>query len=109
MSVSGRIRGLCEQKGISINRLEKESGVGRGAIMRWDAHSPSAEKVSAVADYFGVTTEYLLTGEQKQPPQPLAVAVGPNKRALLNSIEDMSEAEAAFALDFIKKIKSIRG
>lgn len=68
MSISGRIRGLCEQKGITINRLEKESGVGRGAIVRWDAHSPSAEKVSAVADYFGVTTDYLLTGEQKEPP-----------------------------------------
>lgn len=70
MSISGRIRGLCEQKGITINRLEKESGVGRGSVARWDAHSPSAEKVSAVANYFGVTINYILTGEDQKEKLP---------------------------------------
>lgn len=68
MSISSRIRGLCKQKGISINKLEKESGVGRGSVSRCDTHSPSVEKISAIADYFGVTTDYILTGEQKEKP-----------------------------------------
>lgn len=73
MSISERIKGLCVEKGITVNQLEKESGVGRGSISRWDAHSPSVEKVATVANYFEVTIDYLLSGEgQKEKPTPVA-------------------------------------
>lgn len=67
MGIADRIRSLCEANGMTINKLEKLLGIGRGNIARWDKHKPSVEKVQAVANYFGVSTEYILTGEEKKP------------------------------------------
>lgn len=65
MSLLERIAVLREQHGgISINKLEKEAGITRGSIAKWDDHAPSYDKVKKVADYFGVTVEYLLHGDE---------------------------------------------
>jgi len=65
MSLLEHIKELQELNGnISINKLEKEAGLTRGSMSKWDNHAPSYDKLKKVADYFGVTVEYLLTGEQ---------------------------------------------
>lgn len=67
MSLLERIKQLRDTNGgISINRLEAETGLTRGSVAKWDAHTPSPDKLKKVADYFGVTVEYLLTGENGQ-------------------------------------------
>jgi hypothetical protein len=58
------IKSLCDEKGINIFTLEKTLGIANGNIRRWDVSKPNIEKVAAVADYFGVTVDYLLTGKQ---------------------------------------------
>ena len=68
MGIAERIRTLCETQGITINKLEKTLEIGRGNIARWDKHKPNVEKVQAVANYFGLTTEYILTGENENKP-----------------------------------------
>jgi len=70
MSLLERIRLLREKKGnISINRLEREAGLTRGSMAKWDDHAPSYDKMKKVADYLDTTVEYLLTGEgQKEKP-----------------------------------------
>lgn len=67
MGVVDRIRTLCEEKGITINKLEKEVEIGRGNIARWDKHKPNILNVQKVADYFSVTTDYILTGNENKP------------------------------------------
>lgn len=67
MGIVDRIRTLCEEKGMTINKLEKETGIGRGNIARWDKHRPNIDNVQKVADYFGVTTDYILTGNENKP------------------------------------------
>lgn len=54
---------LCKERGISIARLERESGIGNGTIGRWGRTSPNLENVLKVAEYFGVTLESLLSAE----------------------------------------------
>lgn len=54
------ISDLCTQKGISIARLEKETGLGNSTIRGWITSSPTVEKLKAVADYFDVTLDELL-------------------------------------------------
>ena len=52
---------LCDQKGISIARLERETGISNGTVGRWNTSSPSVDNVRKVADYFGVTIDELLS------------------------------------------------
>ncbi|MDO4326285.1 MAG: helix-turn-helix transcriptional regulator [bacterium] len=55
-----RISELCAKKGITITQLERELGFGRATIQKWKNSSPSADKLSKVADYFKVSTDYLI-------------------------------------------------
>lgn len=51
---------LCKNKGISIARLEIETGIGNGTIGRWKKSSPNVDNVKKVADFFGVTVDRLI-------------------------------------------------
>lgn len=70
MSLLARIKKLREENGnISINRLEKEAGLSRGSMAKWDDHAPSYDKLKKVADYFNVSVGYLLgTENTKKAP-----------------------------------------
>ncbi len=53
---------LLIQNGISKNKMLKDLNMGTGTFATWEKRGtiPSAETVSKIADYFGVTTDYLL-------------------------------------------------
>lgn len=60
MNLLCRIKELCETKNISIARLEQETGLANGSIRKWEKVLPSSDRLEKVADYFNVTTDYLL-------------------------------------------------
>ena len=62
MTLKERIKELANQKGISLPTLESELGFGNSTIVKWDKSTPNAEKLNAVAKYFGVSMDYLLNG-----------------------------------------------
>ena len=51
---------LCKERGISIARLERETGIGNATIRRWGTSEPTAKNLKRVADYFGVTVDELM-------------------------------------------------
>lgn len=61
--LADKIKSLCAQRGISLCALEKELGIGNGAIGKWKDRSPRVDNVKLVADYFGVTVDELLREE----------------------------------------------
>lgn len=65
MSIVEKLRNLCDERGVSFNKFEIESGVGRGTASRWDNNSPSVEKIELAANYFGVSIDYLLDRDQQ--------------------------------------------
>ena len=63
-----RLKGLMN--GTTLKQLEKELGFSNGSISKWGSSSPSVDKVKMVADYFSVTTDFLL-GKGRQKKEPL--------------------------------------
>lgn len=59
MDIASTIKKLCEERKISVNSLEKTTGIGRGNIGRWDRVSPSFDKVIAVADALDLSLDEL--------------------------------------------------
>lgn len=56
-----RIKKLCDERGITINKLEKEIGVGYSSIQKWkNTYNPSMDKINKIANYFNVSLDYLL-------------------------------------------------
>ena len=62
MGLYENVKEAADSKGYSINKLEKELGFARSYISKFKKITPSADKIQKIADFLGVTSEFLLTG-----------------------------------------------
>ena len=62
--VFDNIKALCKERHISIHALEQQCGLGNATVSGWKDRDPRATNLKRVADFFGVTMEYLLEGEK---------------------------------------------
>ena len=60
MVLFDNIKELCEKKGVSVWKLEKDLGFSNRSISKWNETDPGIREVQKVADYFGVAIEDLL-------------------------------------------------
>lgn len=61
-----RIKKLCEERKISINELENSLGYSKNTLYRLKSQNPGADKLEKIADYFDVSTDYLLGRTDKK-------------------------------------------
>ena len=62
-----RVKAICKERKIAISRLEKDLGFANGYIGQLRKGTFPAERLSDIAAYLSVSTEYLMTGEEKTP------------------------------------------
>ena len=57
---------LCKNTGKRPSVVAAELGINKSNVSNWknNGYTPRGEALQRIADYFGVTTDYLLTGEQ---------------------------------------------
>ncbi|HEM3168959.1 TPA: helix-turn-helix transcriptional regulator [Streptococcus suis 89-3576-3] len=55
-----KIKELADKQGISLNQLEEKLGFSRNTIYNMKKSTPNVERVSKIADYFNVSTDFLL-------------------------------------------------
>lgn len=54
------IRTLCEEKGITVQELEKRCGLGNGSVKRWEVgSSPTLKALIPISEVFNVSIDYL--------------------------------------------------
>ena len=63
MGLKERVRNLCENYGITAQQLEKTLGFSNGYIGKLNTSSPNLRTVQRIAQYFGVSVDFLMTGE----------------------------------------------
>lgn len=63
MTVFDRVKKLADSQKISIVELEEKLNFSRNSLYAWKKSKPSIDKLEAVANYFGVSTDYLLGRE----------------------------------------------
>lgn len=64
---------LCASKNVSPSKAAEAVGLNRAAVAKWkNGATPSAVTAIKLADYFGVTTDYLL-GKPAQKETPPAL------------------------------------
>ena len=58
---------LMRKKNVKAAEVSRATGIPYSAFSDWKAgrYAPKADKLQKIADYFGVSVEYLMTGEQK--------------------------------------------
>lgn len=66
MSLYTAIKTLANQNEKSIYRIEKDLHLSYGLISKWNKSVPRADSLQEVADYLGVTTQYLFSLARKE-------------------------------------------
>lgn len=72
MTIYERIEQLRKAQKISQGKLEKELGFSNGSVSKWKNSTPTPERLQKIADYFNVTVDYLMTGENNVKPSTLS-------------------------------------
>ena len=73
LTIYERIDALCKERGTNVTAMCKELSIARSSLSelsRGRSKTLSADKMSKIAKYFGVSVDYLLgkTDIKKSPP-----------------------------------------
>lgn len=94
MELLDRVKELCRLKGISQGRMEKEIGISNGASSKWKTSSPSLDILKKLSEYFGVSVDYLMTGEEKEGGE--TYYINEETRAIAQEIFEKKELRMLF-------------
>lgn len=107
---------LCADKNLSPNAVATELKIPSGSITAWrNGATPRTKSLTKIANYFGVTVDYLLNAEKENAPgsdaegeieKALAQAT-PAQRELISSILDMNENQLLFVKELVDKAKKL--
>ncbi len=103
---------LCEQKGVKPSRALTEAGVPKSAYSYWRTEAssgndakPTNQNAVKLAQYFNVTVDYLLTGNQKEnPPQQPQSEVDAAVERIRRKLESMPKEQREALMNLIEKM-----
>ena len=90
-----RFKDLCEQKNISVYRACTDIGLNRAAVAKWkNGGKPYGTTAAKLAEYFDVTTDYLLgLSEERAPAEaPRVISDEEIKFALFGGDGEITDA-----------------
>lgn len=64
-----RVKAICKERKIPISKLERDLGFSNAYIAQLRKGSFPADRLAMIAGYLSVSTEYLLSGEEKAPAE----------------------------------------
>lgn len=106
MTAFDRLKFLCDKQGISVNVLEERIGIGRNTLYSWKKKVPSGQNLTKVADYFHVSTDYLL-GRTDNPTTEDELTE--NQKLVAYSIDpDVTDEEREAIINMVKEAMKFR-
>lgn len=66
MSIYLRIKELANEHNMSISELERTLNLSNGSISKWSKSAPNSKYIIKIANYFNVSTDYLLGRTNKR-------------------------------------------
>lgn len=114
MNTYDRVKALCEKRGITIKALERNLGIGNGTIAYWKKGSPKTSSLNVVAEYFGVSVDYLLGTVEENSSYYNDVHVAriaqackdrPELKVLFDASRDLKKEDIEFIISMIERMK----
>lgn len=105
-----RIKALCRAQNTSVTKLEAALGFGNGTIGKWrNAKSaPPADRLQMVADALGVTSDYLLNGDNEKKPAEKG-ELTPYMVEVLELFKDADEENQKKLLELVRNGHNLMG
>ena len=101
MNTVERIFELMNQHGVTAAQLTREASLTNAVITQWKQgkQKPSTDAVVKLADFFNVSTDYLLTGKETLPPDVTA-----GEMQLLKKLRSLPPEKRKLAVDLLNQL-----
>lgn len=94
---------LCADKNLSPNAVAMELKIPSGSITAWrNGATPRTKSLTKIANYFGVTVDYLLNTEKENPTSVSADGVDELDKEALNIMHQLPPEKQAAALAMLR-------
>lgn len=107
MDIFDRINKLITDKGITGAELSRDLGLSNSIYSQWKsgATKPSPKTIKKIADYFGVSAEYIRFGtkQQKTPSAGTGGGISERKKRVIQAILNGSDEDAEFVQSLYEK------
>lgn len=101
MALVETIKQLCLKTGDTFASLEKKLHFGNATIRKWDKAMPSGDRLLKVAEYFGVSVDYLLGDNKSTQTKPATSRLRSVARLEDNSISPEQDEEISHFIDYL--------
>lgn len=107
-SVKERVLKLCSERGVTMAALERQINVGNGTIGKWTNESiPNGATLQGIADYFNVSTDYLLGREGEELDEVMELREQlrrqPGMRILFDASKNATKEQLMAVAEMIEK------
>lgn len=100
MTVFDRVKKLAEKQGISIVELEEKLDFGRNSLYSWKKKTPNGDRLKKVAQYFHVSTDYLLGLDENPEPHYYDLTTKEKEDIAIQAEKLMQGIESGHDLNF---------
>lgn len=83
---------LLQKYGVTAYKVSKETGITQSTLSDWKRgrSTPKTENMKKIADYFGVTVEYLMTGKN-EPKEKAPELTARDERDIKKDLDSLRE------------------
>lgn len=108
MTISQRVFYLLDKQGKKQNKLAEFAGISTSTISAWNKRgtNPAADTISTLADFFKVSTDYLLTGEEKGSPTVDLTADEQELLTYYNKLHDIDKGRVLGTAKTLAELKN---
>lgn len=104
---------LCENAHVRPSAVSKATGIAPATLTAWKKgeYTPKNNKLQLIADYFGVTLEYLTTGRSEYYINPdtaekaQELFENPEMRLLFDAARNSRPEDLQLAADLLRRLK----
>ena len=106
---------LCKTRNLTTYKVCQETGINRATISSWKTgrYMPKANTLQKIADYFGVTFEYLMTGSANENGFYLNADTATKAQeayekygTLIDAANGCKEEDIQMAVDLLNRLKA---
>ncbi len=95
---------LCKNKGVSPSRAAEACGINRSNVSNWknNGYTPRGDALQRIADYFNISTDYLLGNDQKEKPAEIDEPTDVQYRIISRNAKKMTPEQRQKLIDMAR-------
>lgn len=107
------VKKMCKENNTTIAQMERDIGISKGASYKWNNSKPSLNIINKIANYFGVSVDFLMNGEEKEKyyinPETAKIEQevfdDPELRILFDASRDLSPEDLQAVITMVKALQ----